>query len=56
MQKIRTAIIGCGKVSDLHAEAMKSTPEAEFVAVYSRSAEKAEQYGKKYGVKGFCNI
>ena len=56
MQKIRTAIIGCGKVSDLHAEALKNTPEAQFVAVYSRSPEKAKQYGEKYGVRGFCDI
>lgn len=56
MRKIRTAIIGCGKVSDLHAEAMKATPEAEFVAIYSRSRDKADQYGKKYGVQGFCDI
>ena len=56
MQKIRTAIIGCGKVSDVHAEALKNTPEAQFVAVYSRSPEKAKQYGEKYGVRGFCEI
>lgn len=56
MQKIRTAIIGCGKVSDVHAEALKNTPEAQFVAVYSRSPEKAKQYGEKYGVRGFCDI
>ena len=56
MQKVRTAIIGCGKVSDMHAEALKNTPEAQFVAVYSRSPEKAKQYGEKYGVRGFCDI
>ena len=56
MRKIRTAIIGCGKVSDLHAAALKHLPEAEFVAIYSRSAEKAKQYGEKYGVEGFCDI
>ena len=56
MQKIKTAIIGCGKVSDLHAAALKRTPEAQFVAVYSRNPEKARQYGEKYGVRGFCDI
>lgn len=56
MQKIKTAIIGCGKVSDLHAAALKRTPEAQFVAVYSRNPEKATQYGEKYGVRGFCDI
>ena len=56
MQKIKTAIIGCGKVSDLHAAALKRTPEAQFVAVYSRNPEKARQYGEKYAVQGFCDI
>ena len=56
MPKIRTAIIGCGKVTDLHAKALAITPEADFVAVYSRSAEKAAQYAGKYGVRGFSDI
>lgn len=56
MRRVRTAIVGCGKVSDLHAEGLKATPEAEFVAVYSRSPEKAKQYAEKYGVGGFSDI
>ncbi|GHU07874.1 oxidoreductase [Betaproteobacteria bacterium] len=56
MEKVKTAIIGCGKVSDLHAAALKQAPESQFVAVYSRNAEKAKQYGEKYGVRGFSDI
>jgi UDP-N-acetyl-2-amino-2-deoxyglucuronate dehydrogenase len=56
MQKVKIAIIGCGKVSDLHAAAIKITPEAQFVAVYSRNREKAARYGEKYGVQGFIDI
>ncbi len=56
MRKVRTAIIGCGKVSDLHAGALKKLPEAEFVAIHSRSLDKARQYGEKYGVRGFDEI
>ena len=56
MKKIKTAIIGCGKVSDLHAAALKRTPEAHFVAVCSRHHEKAHRYAEKYGVQGFCDI
>ena len=56
MRKVRTAIIGCGKVSDLHADALKGAPEADFVAIYSRSAEKARRYAQKYGVRGFNDI
>ncbi len=56
MSKVKTAIIGCGKVSDLHAGALTKTPESEFVAVYSRNQEKAKRYGEKYGVQGFSDI
>ena len=56
MQKVKTAIIGCGKVSDLHAQALLATAEAEFVAVFSRDLAKAKTYGKKYGVRGFSDI
>ncbi|WP_281349736.1 Gfo/Idh/MocA family protein [Propionivibrio limicola] len=56
MRKVRTAIIGCGKVTDLHAAALKQTAESEFVAVYSRDREKAKKYGEKYGVQGFADI
>jgi predicted dehydrogenase len=56
MNKVKTAIIGCGKVSDLHAEALRQTAESEFVAVYSRNQENAKKYGEKYGVRGFCEI
>jgi UDP-N-acetyl-2-amino-2-deoxyglucuronate dehydrogenase len=56
MRKIRTAIIGCGKVSDLHAAALIKTVESQFVAVYSRNQEKAAQYGRMYGVQGFSDI
>ena len=55
-RQVKTAIIGCGKVSDLHAAALMKTSEAEFVAVYSRSHEKAQRFGAKYGVQGFSDI
>ncbi len=55
-RQVKTAIIGCGKVSDLHAAALTKTPEARFVAVYSRSPEKAQRFAAKYGVQGFSDI
>ncbi|MDR2113241.1 MAG: Gfo/Idh/MocA family oxidoreductase, partial [Candidatus Accumulibacter sp.] len=56
MEKIKVGIIGCGKVSDLHATALKNAPEALFTAVCSRSPDKASRYAERYGVKGFCDI
>jgi len=55
MRKIRTAIVGCGKVGHLHAAALKSLPESEFVAVCARSPEKASAFAEKYHVAAFTD-
>ena len=42
MDKLKTAVIGYGKVAHTHAEALASIPESEFVAVCGRDAAKAQ--------------
>lgn len=56
MDKIRTALIGCGKVGHLHAAALQSVPESEFVAVCGRSPEKADAFAARYGVAAYTNL
>jgi predicted dehydrogenase len=56
MKKLRTAIIGCGKVGHLHAAALKDLPESEFVAVCARSPEKARAFSDKYKVAAFTDV
>ncbi len=56
MQKIKTAIIGCGKVGDLHAAALKTLPESEFVAACDMNQERADKFAAKYGAKGYTTI
>mgnify|MGYP001549615488 CR=1 FL=1 len=46
MRKLRTAIVGCGKVGHLHAAALKNLPESDFVAACGRSLAKAEPFAK----------
>ncbi len=55
-RKIRAAIIGCGKVGHTHAQAYQRVPSSELVAVYDISLERAQDYGKKYGVSGYNNF
>lgn len=55
-RKIKTAIIGCGKVSHLHAAALKQAKNAELTAIYSRSMEKALEFADQYQIKAFDNI
>ena len=33
MNRVRTALVGCGKVGQIHAHALAALPESEFVAV-----------------------
>ncbi|HOP01852.1 MAG TPA: Gfo/Idh/MocA family oxidoreductase [Flexilinea sp.] len=54
--KIRTGIIGCGKVSDLHAKAYALNEKSDFVAVYDRNMEKAKLLAEKYHVKAYDSI
>lgn len=56
MRKLRTAIVGMGKVTDLHAAALLNLPESDFAAVCSRNAEKAGEYASKYDVKGYTEV
>lgn len=55
-RKIKIAIIGCGKVSHLHAAALQKSANAELIAIYSRSLEKAKDFSSKYGIQAFDDI
>ncbi len=52
-RKVRMAIVGCGKVSHLHAAALQQGSNMELVAIYSRSLEKATGFAAKYGIAAF---
>lgn len=54
-RKIRTALIGCGKVGHTHALAFQALPQSQFVAVCSRSPDKAQRYAQQYGVQPFAD-
>jgi UDP-N-acetyl-2-amino-2-deoxyglucuronate dehydrogenase len=56
MNKLRSAIIGCGKMAQVHAQALKNIAETEFVAVQSRNAEKAAATAARFGVKAYADI
>ncbi|MGH2565854.1 MAG: Gfo/Idh/MocA family protein, partial [Ginsengibacter sp.] len=56
MRKLRSAIIGCGKIAAVHAQALKNIELTEFVAVQSRTASKAEEFGTRFGVQPYTDI
>jgi UDP-N-acetyl-2-amino-2-deoxyglucuronate dehydrogenase len=56
VERIRTSIVGCGKVAALHAAALASLPESEFVGVCSRSSARARDLGARFGVRAFGDL
>jgi predicted dehydrogenase len=56
MRRIRTALVGTGKVAHLHAAALKALPESEFVAVCGRPSEKLGAFARSYGVEAFGDL
>lgn len=56
MAKVRTALIGCGKIGGIHAAALASLPESDFVAVCDANAERAEAFAAKCGARPFTDV
>jgi UDP-N-acetyl-2-amino-2-deoxyglucuronate dehydrogenase len=56
MKPIRVALVGCGKVAQIHAAALQALPEAQFVAACDVSVERAESFGAKYGAQPFTDL
>jgi UDP-N-acetyl-2-amino-2-deoxyglucuronate dehydrogenase len=56
MDRLKTGVIGYGKVAHTHAEALASVPESEFVAVCGRDAGKAREFGERYRVRSYTSV
>lgn len=54
--RIRTALLGCGKVGHTHAQALQALPQSDFVAVCSRSPHKVEHFARKYNTRGYTDL
>ena len=56
MAQLRTAVIGYGKVAHLHAQALRSLPTSEFVAVCGRNPERAQPFAQQYEIAAFTSV
>jgi UDP-N-acetyl-2-amino-2-deoxyglucuronate dehydrogenase len=56
MTQLRSAIIGCGKMAQVHAQALQNIPETKLVAVQSRSLEKATAFGAPFQATPYTDI
>ena len=51
MSKTRVALFGAGFIADIHAESYhRFVPDAELVAVYSRTEARARAFASKHGI------
>lgn len=55
-RKLRTAVIGTGKVAHLHAAALKRLPESRFVAACGPASEKLAAFGKQHDVTTYHDV
>lgn len=53
---LKTAVVGVGKVTDLHARALVNLKESQFTAVCGRSREKTANYAARYGIKAYTDV
>jgi predicted dehydrogenase len=56
MAAIRTALVGCGKVGQLHAAALRELPESQLVAVCDNDRTRAEAFAARYGARPFTDV
>lgn len=56
MSRVRTAIVGCGKVGNLHARALTELPESEFVGACDSQLSRATDFAAKYGAAPFDSV
>ncbi len=54
-EKIRTAVIGAGKMGAIHAKVYSQLPQSELVAVVDVDQAKATQLAQTYGCRAFAD-
>ena len=53
MNKLRSAVVGCGNISRSHFDALASCENAELAAVCDNQKDRADAAAEKYGVKAY---
>lgn len=54
--KLKTGIIGCGKVAGIHAAALIAIPKSAFTAVCGVDEKRTRDFASGYGVKGYTDV
>jgi predicted dehydrogenase len=55
-EKLRTAVVGAGKMGGIHAKVYSQLPQSQFVAVVDTDIEKAKSLAEKYNCQAFGDV
>jgi predicted dehydrogenase len=53
---VRTALVGCGKVGQIHAAALRHLPESDFVAVCDSDPARAAVFAERFGTRSYSDV
>jgi len=56
MEKLRTAVVGAGKMGEIHSRVYSELPQSNLVAIVDIDSDKAKRLAKKYRCQGFSNV
>ncbi len=56
LPRMKTALVGCGKVGQIHAEALAKLPESHLVAVCDADLARAEAFAARFGGQPFTDV
>lgn len=56
MSPLRTAVVGCGKVSGSHAQALRDAPASDLVGFCDPAEERASAMAERYGGRAFADL
>jgi len=55
-EKLKTGIIGCGKVAAIHAAALTTIQRSAFTAVCDEDEKRAQEFASRFGVKAYTDV
>lgn len=56
MEKVKTGLIGYGKVGHTHARALSTLRESDLVAVCGRNLDRAQAFADQYGLRAYTDV
>lgn len=56
MKKVKAGIIGCGKVSHIHAKVLLASERVQLIAVCDMVADRGKAFAAQYGVSHFIDM